>query len=542
MMRRFLKLTTCSAVLLLFTALWLFVWRRPLSYDGWAIAPVTTLWAWREWIVPFIVLGFFGGLAALAAFDRFRRAKNRKEQTQSTILSLLMLMAFATVWPWALLGSQEEPNQVNQGGLTLVEAFFSDLSNEYFGTAYRIDDVRQFSREYAQKWQKPASFIQSHVATHPPGAVLFFYGARRVLESSPRLESALEAFAEWLVRAKLSSIAEASNQVREVAARSAGAPEPAPLPISAVTAALWSAFLCSLALGLTVPAIYWIASGHPLQNTPNEARGLFAAALFAFAPTVGLFAFTLDALIACGAAWTLALIAKAIVVRHESGSRLWLIGAGIVLGFTTFLSIGALATGAIVVFAMAFSARREAYPLRDFATGVCFFGFGFVAAGILLMLIFPMQPFAIFHNAMAAHRSATLVHRTGAAWPLMNLVFFLPFCGWPVVTACLTAWRGESGGVIQEAKNMSIRPVSSLQSSFLIGGATLAAIVAQTLSGGVRGEVERLWLFLVPPLCALASASIAPAKTSRWRPLLALQIAQSVLMAAGLAPLVRPIG
>jgi hypothetical protein len=50
-----------------------------------------------------------------------------------------------------------------------------------------------------------------------------------------------------------------------------------------------------------------------------------------------------------------------------------------------------------------------------------------------------------------------------------------------------------------------------------------------------------LWLFLIPPLCALAAASIAPAKNNRWQTLLALQIVQSILMAAGLAPLVRPI-
>ncbi len=512
------------------TALWLFALRRPLTYDGWAIAPNTALWEWREWIVPFIVLGFFGGLAALAAFDRFRRAKSRKEQTQSTLLSLLMLMTFATVWPWALLGPQ--------GGLTLVEAFWSDLSNEYFSTAYRIDDARQFSREYAEQWQTPASFIQSHVATHPPGATLFFYGARKSIENSPRLQSAFEAFAEWLIGGKLDSIADTANEVREAAARSAKAPPSQVLPVGAVSAALWSALLCSLALGLTVPAIYWIASGHPLQNTPNEARGLLAAALFAFAPAVGMFAFTLDALIACGAAWTLAFVAKAIASRHENGSRLWLIGAGIVLGLTSFLSIGALATGAIVVFAMLFSARRETNSARDFATGLFFFGVGFVAAWLMLLALFPMQPLAIFENAMAAHRNATLVHRTGALWPLMNLVFFLPFCGWPVVVACFASLRRNPQAPL--ARGLGV-PRGSEAGAFLLGGAALAAIVVLTLSGNVRGEVERLWLFLVPPLCALAAASLSPERSSRWRTLLALQIAQSILMAAGLAPLVRPI-
>ena len=87
----------------------------------------------------------------------------------------------------------------------------------------------------------------------------------------------------------------------------------------------------------------------------------------------------------------------------------------------------------------------------------------------------------------------------------------------------------------------SPRPLTPGASAFLIGNAALAAIVVQTLSGNVKGEVERLWLFLVPPLCALAAAAIDPARNHRWMPLLALQILQSILMAAALAPLVRPI-
>jgi cytochrome bd-type quinol oxidase subunit 2 len=82
---------------------------------------------------------------------------------------------------------------------------------------------------------------------------------------------------------------------------------------------------------------------------------------------------------------------------------------------------------------------------------------------------------------------------------------------------------------------------SEVRIARIIGGAALAAILVLTLSGNVKGEVERLWLFLVPPLCVLTAASIAPARDRRWLPLLALQIIQSILMAAGLAPLVRPI-
>jgi hypothetical protein len=65
-----------------------------------------------------------------------------------------------------------------------------------------------------------------------------------------------------------------------------------------------------------------------------------------------------------------------------------------------------------------------------------------------------------------------------------------------------------------------------------------------SLSGNVRGEVERLWLFLLPPFAAWAGLCLH--KYGRKRPYLwsggfiALQAAQTLIMAATLAPLVRP--
>jgi hypothetical protein len=511
MTRRQWSLVATCVALLTFTALWLFLWRRPLAHNGWQITPNDVYWPLSAWKSTGLALLFFGGLAALAAYDRFRRAKTRKEQTQSTVLSVLMLMSFATVWPWVLLGPG--------GAQNLVMVYWSDISNEYFGTAYQVEDAREFSRDYTQR-QQPKSVQIAHVATHPPGAVLFFYGARRAYETSPFLQRTMTAFAEWIIRANLNSVAILSNEVRATAARSAGESDPPPLPLSAVPGALWAALLCSLALGLCVPAIYWLASGAPLKHTPNEARGLLAAALFAFVPTVGLYAFTLDALIACGATWTLALTAHAL----SSQKNHWLLLGGMVMGLTSFLSIGALATGAIVGLALGFAAWPHENRGMLFLRHASFFGAGFFLAWVLLLLIFPMQPLEVFNRARAAHHFATLSNRGN--WMLFNLPFFALFCGWPIVVSSLMAWREKS---------------STAQSAILLGKAALWAMLLLTLSGNVKGEVERLWLFLVPPLCALAASVIEPHQRRLWLPLLALQAAQSILMAVGLAPLLKPL-
>ena len=518
--RRHFQLVFACAVLLTGTAVWLFLWRRPLQHDSWIVSPNEIYWPLKEWIRAGLALLFFGGLAALAAYDCFRRAKTRKEQTYSTILSVLMLMGFTTIWPWVLLGPE--------GAQNLVAVFWSDVSNEYFGTAYEINDARQFTRDYADL-QHPKSVQKAHVATHPPGAVLFFYGARRAYENSPLLQRNMTAFAEWLIGANLDSVATYANKVRLTAASSAGDKAPPRLTVAAVPGALWAALLCSLSLGFCVPAIYWLASGTPnsgapLANSSNEARGLFAAALFAFVPSVGLYAFTLDALIACGATWTLAFVAHAISTQKP----LWLLLAGLITGFTCFVSIGALGIGAIAVLALGFAAWTAAGAQENrkvcFLHYLSFFAGGFLLAWFFLLLIFPMQPLLIFQNARAAHHFATLSNRGN--WMLLNLIFFALFCGWPIVLSGVLAWRVK---------------LTSGQGALLIGKAALCTMLLLTLSGNVKGEVERLWMFLVPPLCALAATVIAPHQRRLWLPLLILQAAQSLLMAVGLAPVIKPL-
>jgi hypothetical protein len=76
-----------------------------------------------------------------------------------------------------------------------------------------------------------------------------------------------------------------------------------------------------------------------------------------------------------------------------------------------------------------------------------------------------------------------------------------------------------------------------------IGVAALCTLLLLTVSGNVRGEVERLWLFALAPLCVLA-ASVLGRSTASVRfgaLLLGLQTLQTLAMAGALAPLIRPL-
>src|SRR5690606_39030888 len=133
-------------------------------------------------------------------------------------------------WPWALLGPGGTQN--------LISSAWSDTSNEYFATAYQVENARYFTREYATQWQKPKAPVQAHVATHPPGAVLFYYGARRVFEAAPFLQDTFGAVAQSLIKEPLLTIAVQATTMRQTAARSAGVDGAAELPASAAPAAI----------------------------------------------------------------------------------------------------------------------------------------------------------------------------------------------------------------------------------------------------------------------------------------------------------------
>jgi len=561
--RRLIFFLVVVALLMSASGVWLFHWRTAVGRENWFLHPNLQLWSPGAWAFPLVALVLFGGLAFLSAYDRCFRSLTPSAQRASRRLAIGALMLLSVVWNWSLLGPGTLPNGrggVYNGTYSLIANGFSDVATHYPGEAFQIVGARAWTRDFASH-QTPSERGLAHVATHPPGAVLFFFGCRRLLEKVPALRSFVERSAQRALGDSVQNVASAANQMRAVALNSAlpeGAAKPSgsgPLPVSAVAVIFLAAAILSMSAAFAVPAVYILArdcdllsgesaASHDLDSESEgaeissaaassegvqseaarrEMRGLLAASLWILAPVTSLFGFTIDALVALGAAWTLALASK---YFNRCGAA-WMIGAGAVWGAAIFLSFGALALGPIVILWAGARALRQSL-LRQTARAVLYLAGGLGLIGLLLILCFPMQPWRIFVQAMAAHHYATLETRSYGPWIVLNFAFWAAFSGWPLAVAALLP-RLERPFLARHA----------------LLGSTVLVLLILSVSGGVRGETERLWLLFVPALCVSAAdfwSSEIKLRSSWWLLLPLLQAAQTLMMAAALAPLVRPFG
>ncbi len=518
-------------------ALWGFGGRGNLGFrDEWKIMSNGTPWPIGAWGLPLAVLLLFGGAALLSVYDRFKRAKTRKEQKNSVATALVCLGVLGFLWPWTLLGPGNlsrvsEKSQLSrvtlEGRFNLLASQWSDVATEYFGTAYTISDAREFFRTYASTRQNPTSYALAHVATHPPGATLWFYGARRVAEGVPGLNDGLNSLAAKLTGQDEATLFSLLSNVRATASRGAGVATPPLLPRSAIGGALFCVILMGLSLVLALPAVYGLATIKSDEDGVDflEARGLFACALWILGPSFNLYAFTLDAVIAFGAAWTLFFAARAL----SSGKRRFAVAAGLAFALTSMLSFGALALGLVILLAAVFARTPRALLLR--ALGLA--AGAFILTWFLAAMWGGFNPLLVMTQATKAHHFATLSVRSYWPWVVLNLAIWAVFCGWPMVISLLGAAQVRKELIIRTGSKKEAKPIS-LELAFAVG--TILTLVVLCLFGQVRGEVERLWLFLLAPLAASALTGSRKEATI----LASLQAVQTLVMAATIAPLVRP--
>ena len=237
---------------------------------------------------------------------------------------------------------------------------------------------------------------------------------------------------------------------------------------------------------LSVPLTYVLA-----RRLTDEPRARMATLLYAFAPSAVLGGATsADALYATVAvAAMIALLARPLVARTA--------GAG-ALALASFFSWANLGMGALACLLVW---RRDG--IRSAVTLALCCAAGLTAFYGLLFWTSGFDPFGAIRAAESVYREGVASGRPYAFWLLGSPTAFLLAAGLPLAWFALRALGARE-------------PVAV---------ALFAVLAISAVLGFTKSETERIYLFLVPPLC-VAAATALPAR--HLRPVLGALAAQAL--------------
>ena len=327
-----------------------------------------------------------------------------------------------------------------------------------------------------------------HSNTHPAGPGLLFYGGIQLLRDRPGLADAVSRTAR-----RVAPMGENVFLVDEpLAARRAKA----------------SALLIGLALCLAAALAPAVTYALGLKLAGHRA-GVLAAGLTAMLPSAMLFSPGVDQLMpvlsvaVCAAAYACAV--RSCKPRWPAGAAdlgLWLAGAllGVALYAAFFFSLAFLVNIALCGLCVVAASRAFGRGWRDVARMAAVVGLAacavFVALSAAMWCLFGYNTWAVLW-AIYRQNDAFNVHasRTYWKWLLANPVQFALFSGASVVT--LLAW-----GVLSDLRRVLHRRRAAVPYALCF----VAVMALLWVTGKNLGEVDRLWVFVMP-LAALAGCA-----------------------------------
>lgn len=388
----------------------------------------------------------------------------------------------------------------------------------YYGAAVEAGSMEALVAAWAQDY--PRMGQPDRLRTHPPGIAAYYLLARRAILNSGRLTG--------LARALIAH----DGLPPQEAARLAAGRTSVPLSADDVAAGALASLLITLVGALVPAACFFLAAALlPLRHT------LQATLLSAVIPSLLVVAPSVEGagvVLALTASGTLLWAARLATCGPEARARrVWalllallagLLWAGCVL-WTIGLLAPALPVGLVLGRAVLVDPKTRGGALP--AIGVAFAGF--VGAQVLIYLLsgysLPVHVSAI----MTAQREIMArVGRDRLTWTWMNLYDFALFLG-PALTIAALA------GVVRSMR--SLRGPHAAE-WLCLGG--LAALVLLDLSGTTRGEVGRIWVFLMPLFAVMATraawAQSPPHGTIGLALLAAAQVIHAVVLYAAIVP------
>ena len=466
----------------------------------WDIRPIDD----PTWSGLFLALPALGLVVLLvsAAYGKIESARRYEE-----IITVAMLIVFLVAMQFAV---------GTLGELGAQEAFLAvatpPTTNVYFSEAGTIDNPLEYLRIHDQRAAESQNW---QLKTHPPGPVLFFYCIRSAVKACPPLRNATLGLAERLVRSNKWRDEPAFAFLDRILARD-------------VEAAAWlGVALLRFAAALSALPLYLLA-----RATCGKQKALVVAAVGGLIPSLLLFNTTVDQL------YPLIGLTAVLLGYHAAARRNMLlnviaglvlfVGAMFTISFTMFLVV-ILAAQAWML--LAGTKKDELVPaLRRLILMAECLGIGvlvgmavvYVATGLKFLAIVSWARCFTVNAAFNAQSD-----RTYLTWLIANPVMFLAFLGVPAAVLFLTRTAREGRALIEERK------LSAADGMTVVAAGVLAAL---WLYGANLGEVERLWMPLMPLCVMIGIGGFALGRTAALI-MVGLQGLQAIAFKLGLDPL-----
>lgn len=355
---------------------------------------------------------------------------------------------------------------------------YAPPGNGYFMTAVRVESLRDTLHNYQAAMP---TFPHDRPQTHPPGIFLYYAAWITLFRGLPE-------FSAWFAPIARSWALEGRDWVL--------------LQDAYVAAAFFSGWVQILSAAFAPIGFYLL--GRRLDGKGREPSefALAAAMLVPLLPAVGSFYTHWDTnyLLITSLAWFFALRAQDRIFEEgatRSGRRLDWLWAGLLLSLLTWLSFGNAVFGLIVGLHLLW---RQVYALHKgplpatatalpFLGGVLIMGAAVVLPWLLAWVGWGMNFFGLLKTGMAMHYRIVTSARDFSIWWWMNLVDFALWVGFGVT---LLALVGSVWIVAQRRRGPLEKNMAGVVLIFWV------VLLALNFSGSARGEIGRLWLFLMP--------------------------------------------
>jgi hypothetical protein len=350
-----------------------------------------------------------------------------------------------------------------------------------------VFDAGQFATvaEVVEAYPEGVRELSMHTRTHPPGPLI----AIRLLDRL--VPAGNDDAGGWVAVAR----AALDEETRKVRVRRL----PVPQHLPSATTVVVLAFLLPAAATLVALPLFLLARSRRL----DDRVALLAAALWLSVPARTLFTPSIDQalpLVVLLAAW---LAGRPDRFSPLAGGALW--------GGATLVSYGCLAAAPLVLWCALRPASVSTLRARGRLDRSLVMGVGFLLPWIALALL-GFAPLAAFAAAMAEHRSMVGIDRAYTTWLGFNLWDLVLFLGAPVL--------GLAGADLVEGHAARLPGASQGEGLAPVWWAVLAVLL---LSGTVRGEAGRIWLFFMPFAALFAARALARHDPTLRAAVLALQ-------------------